>query len=86
MVGDWRAGAPVPTLIQQFVVRFERRMLDMEAGQGRLRLQLDLGAIPAQGSAWPCCEVVMKLDSRDGLEHMFALAQRPCMTTACVLA
>ncbi|MDO9005799.1 MAG: CHAD domain-containing protein [Aquabacterium sp.] len=73
---NWRAGEPVPTLIQQFVLRFERRMLDMEAGQGRLRLQLDLGTIRAQGSAWPCCEVVMKLDSRDGLQRMFALAQR----------
>lgn len=72
---DWRAGQPAPTLIEQFVVTFERRMLDPEAGKGRLRLLLDAGTIRAQGAAWPCCEVVMKADSRDGLERMFALAQ-----------
>lgn len=72
----WRAGEPAPTLIEQFVVTFDRRMQDMEAGQGRFRILVDMGIIRAQGTAWPWCEVVMKLDSSDGLERMFALARR----------
>lgn len=73
---NWRAGQTVPALIEQFVLVFDRRVRDMRGEQGRFRLLLDTGSIRTQGTTWPYCDVVMKPDSSNGLERMFALAQR----------
>lgn len=85
---DWQPTWPVPSLIEQLGLSFERRMRDVSAGKGRLRIRLDMGRLHAEGKSWPWCEVTLTLDSREDLEDLFALARRLvrdhglCLSTA----